>query len=294
MLKSMTGYGEATADGSHFVITAELKSVNNRFLKVSVKIPDEISFLQNDLEEELRTRITRGSVFLTIRFKPTRMADLYQIDEEVLRKYLNKLNDLKSELRSREETRIQDLFLLPGVVRSEEELAPEKAEVLPVALKAVREAADKLNRMREVEGSKLEAEFRLRIARVAENLEEIKRMAPRALTEYQQRLEERINQLLSQKGVTIAQEDLLKEAAVLAERSDIAEEMQRLGSHLDQFNSTLAEAEAIGRKLEFIVQEMFRESNTMGAKSTNATMNQRIVEIKADVDRLKEQVVNAE
>ena len=294
MLTSMTGYGEATCEGKNFVISVELKSVNNRFLKISTKIPEEVSYLQNDLEEDVRKRVSRGSVLLTVRFLPTRIADLYEIDEEVLSKYLNKLNALKKVLGTTEEILLKDLVLLPGVVRMEEELILGKGEVLPAALKATREAVEKLTRMRCVEGSHLEVEFRKRSALVSKHLDEIKKHAPKALEEYQARLEERINQLLSQKGVSIAHEDLLKEAAILAERSDIAEEIQRLESHLLQFVATLDENDAVGRKLEFIVQEMFRESNTMSAKSTNTAMNQRIVEIKAEVDRMKEQVVNVE
>jgi len=294
MLKSMTGYGEATAEGKNFSLAVELKSVNNRFLKVVAKIPEEVSFIQYELEEEIRKAVVRGSIFLTVRFVPTRIEDLYEINEAVLRKYVAKLMALKAELGSNEEIRLQDLLLAPGAIRTEEELVLGKAEVLPVAVKAMTEALAKLIRMRAKEGSHLEAELRSRSALLARHLEEVKKQAPRALEEYQLRLEERINELLSQKGVSLAKEDLLKEAAILAERSDIAEEIQRLESHLVQFDHTLDEGQSVGRKLEFIVQEMFRESNTMGAKSTNSTLNQRIVEIKTEVDRLKEQVVNVE
>lgn len=294
MLTSMTGYGESTCEGKNFVISVELKSVNNRFLKILTKIPEQISHLQNELEEEIRKRVSRGSVFLAVRFTPTRIADLYEIDEEVLKKYLNKLNKLKHELGSREELLLKDLVVLPGVVRMEEELVLGKGELLPAALRATNEAVEKLTQMRCVEGAHLEAEFRKRLALVSGHLEEIKKQTPRALEAYQLRLEERINQLLSKKNVNLAHEDLLKEAAILAERTDIAEEIQRLESHLLQFVAALDAKDPVGRKLEFLVQEMFRESNTMGAKSTNTAMSQRIVEIKAEVDRMKEQVVNVE
>lgn len=295
MLKSMTGYGESTAEGMNFSVSIELKSVNNRFLKIVAKIPEEVSFLHNDLEEELRKRVTRGSVFLTVRFVPTRIEDLYEINEAVLKKYVNKLTALQAELGiSRQEIRLQDLLLAPGVIRTEEELALGKLEVLPVAVKAMGGALGKLTDMRSREGAHLEMELRARSSLLSQHLAEVKKLTPRALQEYQLRLEERIGQLLSQKGVSLAKEDLLKETAILAERSDITEEIQRLESHLDQFVQTLEEGNAIGRKLEFIVQEMFRESNTMGAKSANSLLNQRIVEIKTEVDRLKEQVVNVE
>ncbi|MBI4602706.1 MAG: YicC family protein [Planctomycetes bacterium] len=294
MLKSMTGYGEATAEGKNFVISVELKSVNNRFFKIVSKIPEEVSYLQNDVEEQVRRSVPRGSVSLTVRFTPTRYADLYEIDPEVLKKYLKTLNVIRDELNSSEEIRIKDLLMLPGVIHGEEALVLGKEAVLPVALRALEEAVEKLTRMRSLEGSSLEAEFQERSRCLRTLLGKVKAEAPRALAEYQQKLEERVNLLLSQKGVTIAPEDLLKEVAILAERSDIAEEIQRFSSHLDQFVASLNEERPVGRKLEFIVQEMFRESNTMSAKSSNTALNQSIVEIKAEVDRLKEQVVNVE
>ncbi len=294
MLKSMTGYGEATVEGKNFVLSIELKSVNNRFLKVSSKIPEEVSYLQNDLEGEIRKSILRGSVFFTARFAPTRYVDLYEIDEEVLKKYLKTLNRIKEELSSNEEVRLKDLLLLPGVIHTEEALILGKEVVLPVALRAMAGALAKFVKMRGLEGSRLESEFRKRSARVGELLEKVKLDAPRALGEYQQKLEERVNQLLREKGVKLEPAELLKEVAILAERSDITEEIQRLESHLHQFVETLGEPQPVGRKLEFIVQEMFRESNTMSAKSSNTALSHGIVEIKAEVDRLKEQVVNVE
>lgn len=294
MLRSMTGFGEATAEGRAFVLSLELKSVNNRFLKVSIKVPDEVSYLQNELEERIRESLLRGSVFLTVHFTPTRYEDLYEIDEDVLRKYLTTLKGLSSRLNLKEEIHLKDLLLLPGVIHTEETLVLGKEEVLPVAVQALGAAMAKLLQMRAVEGARLEQELRERSQVLRTLLEKVKQAAPRALAEYQQKLEERVNGLLSQKGVTIAPEDLLKEVAILAERSDIAEEIQRFECHLDQFVASLDEQEPVGRKLEFLVQELFRESNTMSAKSSSTVLNQAVVEIKAEVDRIKEQVANIE
>ena len=294
MLKSMTGYGEATLEGKNFVLSIELKSVNNRFLKISGKIPEEVSYLQNELEEQIRKALPRGSVFFTVRFEPTRFADLYEIDEELLKKYLNTLRKITQELNSGEEILLKDLLLLPGVIHTEEALILGKEAVLPVAQKAMDQALQSLVRMRAQEGARLEEEFRQRSDKLFQLLVRVKNEAPRALEDYHQKLEERVNQLLSQKGVTLAHGELLKEVAILAERSDITEEIARLDSHLKQFVESLDSSQAVGRKLEFIVQEMFRESNTMSSKSSSTALNQSIVEIKAEVDRLKEQVVNVE
>jgi len=294
MLKSMTGYGEAMAEGKTFAFSVELKSVNNRFLKIVAKIADEVSYLQNDLEELVRKRVVRGSVSFTVRFAPTRYVDLYEIDEEVLKKYMATLNRIKDDLNSKEEIFIKDLLLLPGVIHTEETLILGKQEVLPVALKAMEDALDHLLAMRGEEGAHLEEEFRKRTEGIFGLVSRVKVEAPQALQEYRQKLEERLNLLLTETGITLSQEDLLKELAILAERSDITEEVARLESHLKQFMRNLDSAQPVGRKLEFIVQEMAREANTMGAKSNNTTLNQSIMEIKAEVDRLKEQVMNVE
>jgi uncharacterized protein (TIGR00255 family) len=294
MLKSMTGYGEAKVEASMFVLAVEVKSVNNRFLKIAGKVPEEISYIQNELEECVRRHLARGSVYFTVRFTPTRFADLYEIDSDVLKKYLATLKSLQSELQTSEEFLLKDLLLLPGVIRTEENLELGKEEVLPVALGAMEEALRNLVDMRAKEGACLEEEFRSRTSLLRKLMERVKSEAPGALEEHGQRLEERVNLLLSEKGVALGAQDVLKEVALLAERSDISEEIARFDSHLSQFVASLDSPQAVGRKLEFIVQEMVRESNTMGAKFSISALNQLIVDIKAEVDRLKEQVMNVE
>lgn len=294
MLRSMTGYGEASVEGPSFALTVEVKSVNNRFLKVIGKVPEEVSYLLNDLEECLRKTINRGSVFITVRFAPTSYAGLYELDPEVLKKYLRSIDALKAELGSDEQVRLKDLVALPGVIRAEESMQFGKAEVMPFALRAMNEALAGLLRMREQEGARLEEEFRQRAACLKDLVEKVKSVAPGAIQEYREKLEERLNMLLTQKGVALSAHDVLREVALLAERSDINEEIARMESHLAQFIDALRGTQAVGRKLEFIVQEMVRESNTMGSKSTNSTLSQTVVEIKAEVDRLREQVMNVE
>jgi uncharacterized protein (TIGR00255 family) len=183
---------------------------------------------------------------------------------------------------------------LPGVIHTEEALILGKDEVLPVALEALSQATTRLLKMRSDEGARMEDEFRRRSESLFTLLDDVRMRAPEALGEYHRKLEERVNLLLSQKGVALSAEDLLKEVAILAERSDIAEEMARMDSHLRQFVESLDSPQAVGRKLEFLVQEMVRESNTMGAKSSGSALNKSIMEIKTEVDRLKEQVMNVE
>ena len=294
MLKSMTGYGQATMEGNGFVLSIEVKSVNNRFLKIAGKIAEEVAYLQNELEEQIRKVVVRGSITFTLHFEPTRYDNLYEIDEGVLKKYLQSLNRIKADLKLDEEIHLKDLLLLPGVIHTEEALILGKDEVLPVALRSMDMALQDLIEMRGREGAALTEEFRKRSTFLRQLLDKVKKEVPLALEEYHTKLEDRVNQLLKDRGVKLRPEDLLPEVAILAERSDITEEIARFDSHLEQFSSTIDSTQPCGRKLEFIVQELFRESNTMGAKSSNTVLNRSIVEIKAEVDRLKEQVVNVE
>jgi uncharacterized protein (TIGR00255 family) len=290
----MTGYGESRASGDGFELTIEIKSVNNRFLKISSKLSEEILFLQNELEEEIRRLIDRGSIFLIVLFRATRFSDLYEIDEEVLGKYLSRLRKLRKRFGKDHEIGLRDLLLLPGVVRSDEKFRLGKETVLPAAIEGVRKATRAMVAMREREGRNLGREFRTRGKGIRKVLEKVAACAPQSIEDYRRRLSERINRILVGHDVAVPPQDLLKEVAIMAERSDITEEIDRMGSHLDQFEECLGAEGPVGRKLEFLVQEMFRESNTMGSKSISAEMSRHLVEMKAEVDRLKEQVLNLE
>ena len=295
MLRSMTGYGEATVETDEFVLQIEIKTVNGKFMKICSRLPEEISYVQNKLEETVRTALQRGTATVTVRFEPRSNADLYQIDEEVVRKYFRTLGDLSREFDESEPIQLRDVLALPGVIRAETCELSGRDRILPVALKVTAEALENLTRMREIEGQSLEREFRERGGILAKLLKDIKKIYPKCLEEHHGRLLERVNLLLRDGEVSLKAEDLAKEVAILAERSDIAEEVTRLESHLEQFEATLQrDGEPAGRRLEFIVQEMFRECNTIGSKSTNPALSQCVVDMKAEVNRLKEQVLNVE
>ena len=294
MLKSMTGHGESRRNGAEFELAIEVRSVNHRFLRIVTKISDEVAFLQSRLEAEVRKRIARGSVFITVRFNPTSSADYYDVDEEVLRMYFGRLTSLAKELDTGERIQLSDLILLPGVVKTNENESVNRETLEQEALSCLGEALDGLNGMREREGENLLKEFHSRRKFLAEFLDRVRKLAPAGIREYSKRLEERLNQALAKHQVTLAPEDLIKEVALLADRSDISEEIARLASHLDQLHESLESKDPVGRKLEFLLQEMFREANTMASKSIYPELNQALVECKTELDRLKEQVQNVE
>jgi len=276
------------------VLGVEVKTVNNRFLKLSSKIPEEVAYLQARLEEVIRRRLVRGSVFFVIRFEPLHPEDLYEIDEPLVEKYFRTLAKLSEKLGAAQEIRLAELCQLPGAVRTEEALVLGRDKVEPVAYETLDAALDRVVAMRECEGGNLREELESRAKRLMELLAEVRATAPKAVEEHFERLDQKIRRLLGDQQAALTAEDVLKEAAILAERSDISEEIARMDSHLQQFGATLNSGGPVGRKLEFIVQEMFRESNTMGAKAPNSGLNQSVVEMKAEVDRLKEQVLNIE
>ncbi|MCZ6793298.1 MAG: YicC family protein [Planctomycetota bacterium] len=290
----MTGYGEAAAELDRFVISIELRSVNNRFLKLISKVPDELSFLQNDLESQIRETLIRGTVYLTLRCEPRDTSDLYEIDPTVLKKYLATVKRLKAEIVETEDLSIRDLLLLPGVVRAEETMVPEKESMRPAIRPSMEDALSRIQAMRQQEGRHIDKDLRERLETLTGLIDSVRKEAPRAVEEYHKKLDQRLRLLLGEHQGALAPEDILKEVAILAERSDINEEIGRMESHIAQFSEVLDGDGPVGRKLEFIVQEMFREANTMGSKSASSGLTRDIVQLKAEVDRMKEQVVNVE
>ena len=293
-MRSMTGYGDSVSETPEFVLGIDIKAVNNRFLKISSKISDEVSFLQIDLDESVRKQLARGSIFFTLRFQPTAFSDLYQVNEDVVKKYVATVKKLGEELGLTEEVRLQDILTLPGAIKTDDSVIPERAEVLPIALETMENALAKMIEMREHEGGNLHGDLRVRCENLGNLMGEVKKAAPQALEEHFRKLGERTRALLGEQKAGLDEDGILREAALLAERSDISEEIARMDSHLEQFSETMESTEPVGRKLEFICQEMFRESNTMGSKAPGSEVGRFVVEIKAEVDRLKEQVLNVE
>ena len=305
MLRSMTGYGSGNVETDDFSLSLELKSVNHRFMKLSGRVSEEFPFLQIEVEEIIRKRLVRGSVYYSVSVEPTRTEDLYDINLAVAEKYLKTLSASSGVPGlATEQPQLRDVLPLPGVVCSHDNLrlrkngvdarGIQKEALLKATREATKQAVSNLVEMREREGQFLTKEFERYCEVLQELLESISTHAPQAVKEYNVRLLERVKLLLAENDVKVAPEDLLREVAIIAERSDVTEELVRMRSHLEQFRRTLQQPEPVGRKLEFIVQEMFRESNTMGAKVSSAELTRLIVNAKAEVDRLKEQVLNIE
>lgn len=295
-IRSMTGFGAANAevDGSKFAV--EARSVNNKFLKTIVRLPDELAALETDLETAVGRRLRRGSVMVTIRWSAGGSAMASTIDAEAARAAVDQLlSAMTPEVRERCTVDVASLMMVPGVAGG-----TDSTELLesagPIILRLFDEACDSLLEMREREGTALRVELERFGHQMRDLLEAVAGRAPQVVELYRDRLHQRITALLEDVGKSLEEGDLVREVAVFAERSDIAEEVVRLGGHLDQFFDILGreDGEPVGRTLDFLTQEMLREANTIASKSADTEIARAVVEIKGLIDRVKEQAANVE
>ena len=293
MIVSMTGFGDATAEreGTHYAV--EIRSLNNRFFKPVIKLPEAISGLEPELESMLRESLGRGSITYILKMRSDSAEAAYHINTHALKAYLEQLREVKG-LHDFVQIDLAGLMQLPGVCQEPRDETDEIARHGPVVRELTTRAIVKLDAMRRREGEGLFAELMKHVNLIATSLKEIGARAPFVIEDYHRRLSQRVNQLTAKAELHVDQNDLIKEVAVFAERADIAEEIQRLTSHLDAFEQACRTGEHAGRKLDFIAQEMLREANTIGSKANDATIARHIVEIKGAIDRVKEQVQNVE
>ncbi|HWE97011.1 MAG TPA: YicC/YloC family endoribonuclease [Tepidisphaeraceae bacterium] len=293
MIVSMTGFGDATAErgGTHYAV--EIRSLNNRFFKPIIKLPDAVSGLEPEIESILREKLGRGSITFILKMRMDSAEAAYHINTQALKAYVEQLQTIKG-LEKYVTIDLASLVQLPGVCQEPRDESDEIERHGPVIRELAVKAIDKLDAMRRREGENLFTELLRHVRLIAENLKEISKRAPMVVEDYHRRLSLRISQLLASAELKVNEADVVKEVAVFAERADIAEEIQRLTSHLDAFEQSCRTGEHAGRKLDFIAQEMLREANTIGSKANDAPIARHIVEIKGAIDRLKEQVQNVE
>ena len=293
MIVSMTGFGDAATerDGTHYSV--EIRSLNNRFFKPVIKLPDQISGLEPELEVMLREQLGRGSITYILKMRTDSAEAAYHINTEALKVYLEQLQQVKG-LDRLVTIDLAALVQLPGVCQEPRDETDEIERHGPTVRDLSIKAIGKLNVMRQREGESLFKELMKHVNVIATSLAEIQKRAPFVIEDYHKRLQQRVNQLLSKAELQVNQADLLKEVAVFAERADVAEEIQRLTHHLEAFEQAARSDEHAGRKLDFITQEMLREANTIASKANDAQIARHIVEIKGAIDRLKDQVQNVE
>ena len=292
----MTGFGEAsaTSGGVHFFL--EVRSLNNKYFKATIRLPEEFQGLEPELESELRRRLTRGTITLIGKCSDSSGSAAYTINHLALSNYVEQLMRTPQAADGSLKLDLAALLPLPGVLQppADEEERLNRARAAFTGL--LGQAIKRLLIMREQEGKTLVADLMTHHALIVDRLARVCERAPAVIDEYQKRLQQRIEGLLETAKIRTEPADLLKEVAIFAERSDISEEIARLSAHMDQFKDLLggSDEKPVGRTLDFLSQEMLREANTIASKSGDAAISRNIVEIKGAIDRIKEQVQNAE
>ncbi|MDX2114904.1 MAG: YicC/YloC family endoribonuclease [Planctomycetota bacterium] len=292
----MTGFGEASShrEGVHYFL--EVRSLNGKYFKASIRMPEELQGLEPEMETELRRRLTRGTITLVCKTSDSSAAAAYTINHEAIERYMEQLRRSRGVADGSARMDVSSLLSLPGVLQppSDEEERLQRARQAFSGL--LEKACAGLLATREREGRLLVADLMHHHELIMRNLSRVAELAPGVVREYQKRLQTRIESLLQDAKVRVEPVDLLREVAVYAEKSDIAEEVARLSGHLAHFKDLLAESDGrpIGRTLDFLSQEMLREANTIASKSGDAEISRAVVEIKGAIDRIKEQVQNVE
>lgn len=289
---SMTGFGRADREDGDLHVRVEARSVNARHLKVSCRAPAELDPRLHEIEGLVKDRVARGTVTLSISLRRRQTAAPARIDAAVLADYAEQARTAAAGAGLVAEPSVEALLRLPGVL-TEPDAADLDDDGWQVVAGAVSDALDALVAMRRQEGAATEAVLRAGADAIERLADFVRTRVPAALDEHRQRLRDRLDALLDGVG-GVPDELVAREAAVLSERTDVAEELDRLGSHLTQWREALSVGGPVGRRLEFLTQELGREANTIGSKSADTVIRDAVIDLKLEIDRLKEQAANVE
>jgi uncharacterized protein (TIGR00255 family) len=291
----MTGYGTGSCQTDDLSVVVEARAVNHRFFDLHLRIPREYLFLEPEVQQLVRGFVQRGRVELNVGIQASRRGDSL-VDLDAARSYMEAAARLREELRVDDSLDVKTLLGLPGVVYSRDFRSLPAAEATAAAaelvIQSVRQALEGVIRMRELEGEALRKDLGQRLEGIAQNAKQIRALAPQVVTDYTQRLTARLAQIVLQDGID--PQRLAQEVALVAERCDVSEELTRLESHLDQFSGWMTSPNEVGKKMDFLLQEMQREANTILSKTTHLEITRAGVAIKADIEKLREQVQNVE
>ena len=294
MIKSMTGFGRGEyTDGKRSII-AEIKSVNHRYSDITVKMPRRYTFAEDKIKNTVKDKIRRGKVDVSIIVENITENDVnIKLNSMLAKQYYDNLTELRSEFDLSGDISLQFLASLPDVMKAIPDVEDEE-EITKAILEAVSEAAANLEKMRAVEGEKLAEDLIAKGEYIKEILDKIAERAPQVVTDYTARMKERIQELVGS-SVQVPEDRILVEAAVFADKCAIDEEITRLNSHLVQLRNIIEKSsQPDGKKLDFLVQEMNREANTIGSKANDITITNYMVEIKREIEKIRGQVQNIE
>ncbi len=292
MIQSMTGFGRGEIAAGGRQITVEIKSINHRYCEIQVKLPRKYNILEDKLRQYLAGALSRGKIDLFIKMEDREgSSQEMRIDKGLALKYHNEIRDLAASLNIPMNLGVAELAAMPGIMAIEE-AAEEMEEVWQLLQTPVDGALSHLIEMRKAEGARIAADFFQRLSYLEELRRQLLEFAPAVVENYRQRLTARISELLGQQPLD--ENRLVQEIAMFADRASVDEELVRLDSHFRQFRELLESSQPVGRKLDFLCQEMNREINTVGSKANDLAMTKIVVEVKSELEKLREQVQNIE
>jgi uncharacterized protein (TIGR00255 family) len=294
MLKSMTGFGKARAAAGGTVVEAEIRAVNHRYFKFKAALPDALAEHEADLEALVRGSVRRGSVQLTVGVSTKAASEPPRLNLEVLKGYRRQFDRARAALKTSGDVPLGVLLTLPLVWSSNGESPAGAERTLALVRKAAAGAVKDLCAAREREGRGIRNAFAALLDRMEASVRKVRGLAPGVVVAHQARLRERVQALVKDAGVTVQPQDLLREIAVFADKSDITEELQRLESHLAECRRLIEAGGEVGRRLDFLSQEILREANTMGVKAADYAISAEMVALKAELEKMKEQIENVE
>lgn len=293
MAISMTGFGrgEFKNDNYHFLI--ECKTINHKYCDINVRLPRKISFLEDKIRNYVKNFVKRGRVDLYIKLDLIGSEDVnLKFDDKLASQYVNILNEIKEKFNLQDDISVMSVAKFPDIVKCE-----EKEEDEDLYWSMLREALDitleKLGQMRQEEGKKLADDTLERCDTLRSYVDEIEKYSDTIVNEYKEKLNNRIKEILEDPNI-IDENRLAQEVAIFADKSNITEEIVRFRSHIEQLKKTVVKNDSIGRKIDFLIQEMNREVNTMGSKSSNINITNLVVEVKSELEKIREQIQNIE
>lgn len=292
LIKSMTGYGAGEFSNEHYKFKVEIKSVNHRYSDITVKLPRHINYLEEIIKRNVKEKISRGKVdvYISIEYINESAVDV-KIDVPLAKSYKEALTDLLIELNMDDSIRLHNILGMPDVVRTERKELDQDM-VWEILSKALFLALDNIMIMKEAEGKALKADILNKIDNIEGLVNKIEARAPFVVLDYKLKFKERIKNLLED-NIALDEDRLSNEVAFFADKSSIDEELVRLYSHIKQFRSIMEE-DCVGRKLDFLIQEFNRETNTIGSKANDITISKYVVELKAELEKIREQIQNIE
>ncbi|NLJ98332.1 MAG: YicC family protein [Tissierellia bacterium] len=293
MIKSMTGFGIGESSDGRYNFSVEIKTVNHRYNDIMIRMPKHLSYLEDKIKTTIKDRINRGRVEVYIKLGYIDEAGMdIKVDFQLARAYKDRLNELIGELQIKDDIKLSHILAVPEIIQTESKKVDDDSiwNCLKIALEV---ALDNVMTMRKNEGIELKRDMENQLVTVQHLIGKIENRAPLVVIEYKEKLKERIEELLKE-DCNIDEDRLNYEVVFFADKSDITEEITRFKSHIKQFSNSLMNEEAVGRKLDFIIQEMNREINTIGSKANDLYICNYVVDIKSELEKIREQVQNIE